>query len=40
MKETLFSAEARQFAMKVCIVLGIVLIGWLLYTLQSILFLF
>ncbi len=40
MKETLFSAETRQFAIKVCIVLGIALIAWLLYTIQSILFLF
>lgn len=40
MKEALFSTEARQFAIKVCIVIGIVLIGWLLYALRSILILF
>jgi predicted PurR-regulated permease PerM len=40
MKETLFSTETRQFAIKVSIVLGIALVAWLLYTLQSILFLF
>ncbi|MFA6080145.1 MAG: AI-2E family transporter [Candidatus Gracilibacteria bacterium] len=40
MKETLFSTETRQFALRVCIILGITLIAWLLYTLQSILFLF
>jgi hypothetical protein len=40
MKETLFSTETRQFAIKVSIVLGIAVVAWLLYTLQSIIFLF
>gem|GEM_PF-3285152 len=40
MKETLLTNETRQFVLKVCIILGIGLIAWLLYTLQSILFLF
>lgn len=40
MKDTLFSSETRQFVTKVFIVLGISIVAWLLYTLQSILFLF
>jgi len=40
MKETLFSSEVRQFAAKICIILAIALIVWLLYTIQSIIFLF
>lgn len=40
MKETLFSTETKGFVLKVCVVLGITLVAWLLYTLQSILFLF
>jgi predicted PurR-regulated permease PerM len=40
MQKTLFSHETRQFTIKVCIILGIVFVAWLLYTIQSILFLF
>ncbi len=40
MKDTLFSPETRQFTLKVCIVLAIAFVCWLLYTLQSILLMF
>ena len=40
MKNTLFSEEIRQFTLKVCIVLAIMVIGWILFTLQSVIFLF
>lgn len=40
MNNTLFSEETRQFTLKVCIVLAILGIGWILYSLQSVIFLF
>lgn len=40
MKESLFSTETRQFALKVCIILGIMVMVWMLYTLQSIILMF
>ncbi len=40
MKESFFSPETRQFALKVCIILGIMAVVWVLYTLQSIIVMF
>lgn len=40
MKDSLFSAETRQFVVKISIILGVAIAAWLLYTLKSIVFLF
>jgi len=40
MQETFFSPETKQFTVKVCIVVLIGILAWLLYALQSILLLF